>query len=53
MAAVAALAVACVAARALAGDEIDSPQALQALESRIRAVAAKVRPAVVGLVSDD
>lgn len=53
MAAVAVLAVACVAAPALAGDEIDSPQALQALEARIRAVAAKVRPAVVGLVTED
>ena len=53
MATVAVLAVACCAAPAFAGDEIDSPQALQALEARIRAVAATVRPAVVGLVSVD
>lgn len=46
-----------VAARAGASDsssmEIDSPDALQALEVRIRALAAKVRPAVVGLVFTD
>ena len=45
------------AARATANDsrsmDIDSPDALRALEVRVRALAVKVRPAVVGLVFTD
>lgn len=40
-------------ARASAGDVIDSPEALRALEARVREVAPRVRDCVVGIVATD